>query len=115
MQMRPNRIRVLRSIGQYLLHRAQILLWEDEERSNGRLYVEIAERLQVHANTVHFVRKRFAEQGLQPRLERKKRLTPPNPPKVTGEMEAWIIELSCSEPPAGKSRCFFADSCRPSG
>ncbi|WP_405157550.1 hypothetical protein [Paenibacillus sp. FSL H8-0283] len=71
MQKHLNRIRILRSIDQYLLHRAQILLWEDEERSNGRLSdVEIAERLQVHANIVHFVRKRFAEQGLQPRLER---------------------------------------------
>lgn len=87
------------------LRRAQILLWADENSSDGRLSdVEIARRLQVHTNTVHLVRKRFAEQGLQPTLERKKRLTPPNPPKVTGELEARIIALSCSEPPEGKSR-----------
>lgn len=29
---------------------------------------------------------------------------PPNPPKVTGELEAKIIVLCCSEPPAGRSR-----------
>lgn len=37
-------------------------------------------------------------------LERKKRATPPNPPKVTGELEAKIIALCCSEPPTGRSR-----------
>ncbi|WP_235193984.1 hypothetical protein [Paenibacillus sp. FSL R5-192] len=45
----------------------------------------------------------------------KKRLTPPNPPKVTVELEARIIAISCSEPPAGKSRCFFTVSLRQSG
>ncbi|WP_036734862.1 helix-turn-helix domain-containing protein [Paenibacillus zanthoxyli] len=87
------------------LRRAQILLWADEYRRGGKLSdVEIAERLNVHTNTVHLVRKRFAEQGLQATLERKKRLTPPNSPKVTGELEDQIIALSCSPPPEGKSR-----------
>ncbi|MCL6543467.1 MAG: helix-turn-helix domain-containing protein [Roseiflexus sp.] len=41
---------------------------------------------------------------MQATLERKKRATPPNPPKVTGELEAKIIALCCSNPPAVKSR-----------
>lgn len=87
------------------IRRAQILLWADEHRPEGKLKdKEIAERLQIHTNTVHLVRKRFVEQGLQKTVERKKRLTPPNPPKVTGELEAKIIALSCSQPPAGRSR-----------
>jgi hypothetical protein len=34
-------------------------------------------------------------------LTRKKRETPPNAPKITGEVEARIIALACSEPPLG--------------
>jgi transposase len=87
------------------IRRAQILLWADENRPEGKLKdKEIAERLKIHLNTVHLVRKTFVEQGLQEAIERKKRLTPPNPPKVTGELEARIIALICSEPPAGRSR-----------
>lgn len=87
------------------IRRAQILLGADANRPEGKLGdKEIAERLHIHTNTVHLVRKSFAEHGLQAVLERKKRATPPNPPKVTGELEAKIIALCCSEPPAGRSR-----------
>jgi hypothetical protein len=34
-------------------------------------------------------------------LQRKKRETPPVPPKVTGELEAHIIALAYSTPPEG--------------
>ncbi|ASA19463.1 helix-turn-helix domain-containing protein [Paenibacillus donghaensis] len=87
------------------LRRAQILLWADENRVGGKLSdMTIAEQLHIHTNTVYLVRKTFSEKGLQAAVERKKRLTPPNPPKVTGELEAKIIALSCSTPPAGRSR-----------
>lgn len=32
---------------------------------------------------------------------RKKRSTPPVPAKITGDVEARIVALSCSEPPQG--------------
>ncbi|MBT2290223.1 helix-turn-helix domain-containing protein [Paenibacillus albidus] len=87
------------------LRRAQILLWADENRPDGKLTdVEIAKQLHIHTNTVYLVRKTFTANGMQAAVERKKRLTPPNPPKVTGELEAKIIALSCSTPPAGRSR-----------
>jgi len=48
------------------IRRAQILLWADENRSEGKLKdKEIAERLQIQFNTVHLVRKTFVEQGSQ--------------------------------------------------
>lgn len=37
-------------------------------------------------------------------ITRKKRLTPPVEPKVTGDVEARIIALSCTAPPAGYDR-----------
>lgn len=88
-----------------LIRRAQILLWADENRTGGKLSdITIAEQLHIHTNTVYLIRKTFAERGLQAAVERKKRLTPPIPSKVTGELEAKIIALSCSTPPAGRSR-----------
>ena len=38
-------------------------------------------------------------------LQRKKRETPPVPPKATGELEARIIALACGEVPKGYARC----------
>jgi Homeodomain-like domain len=37
-------------------------------------------------------------------ISRKKRLTPPVPPIVTGEVEARVIALACSAPPPGYER-----------
>jgi hypothetical protein len=37
-------------------------------------------------------------------ISRKKRLTPPVEPKVTGEVEARLIALACSTPPEGAGR-----------
>ncbi|MDR2729661.1 MAG: helix-turn-helix domain-containing protein, partial [Treponema sp.] len=37
-------------------------------------------------------------------LQRKKRETPPVPPKITGELEARIIALACGEAPEGRAR-----------
>lgn len=37
-------------------------------------------------------------------ITRKKRLTPPVPATVTGEVEARVIAMACSAPPAGAAR-----------
>jgi hypothetical protein len=37
-------------------------------------------------------------------LQRKKRETPPIPPKITGENEARLIALACSKAPPGHAR-----------
>jgi len=87
------------------IRRANVLVLADENRAGGRLKEgEIAEQMQIHLNTVYAIRKRYVEQGVNPTISRKKRATPPVAPKVTGEMEAKIIALSCSTPPAGRER-----------
>jgi hypothetical protein len=53
---------------------------------------------------VYTVSKQYVEHGLERVLTRKTRETPPVPPKVTGEVEAKIIAMACSLPPAGYSR-----------
>jgi hypothetical protein len=50
------------------------------------------------------MRKRYTEAGIDAALFRKKRETPPIEPKITGEAEARIIALACSEPPEGFSK-----------
>jgi len=37
-------------------------------------------------------------------IGRKKRATPPVEPKVTGDVEARVIALACSQPPPGRQR-----------
>ncbi len=83
---------------------ANVLLAADESAEGGKKSeVEIAELFHVHSRTVHTIRQQYSEHGLQAALGRKKRETPPCT-KITGEVEAKIIALSCSSPPPGRSR-----------
>lgn len=54
--------------------------------------------------TVQTVRASYCDKGLEATVNRKKRETPPVPAKVTGEVEAHIIALACSDSPEGYSR-----------
>ena len=84
---------------------ANILLTADESDGGRRISeTEIAERFRVNQQTVHAIRQRYAEKGLDAAIVRKKRETPPVEPKITGDVEAKIIALSCSAPPNGRSR-----------
>jgi transposase len=89
--------------------RARILLLLNEGTGEGNpvkvlKQSEIAELCRCHTDVVYKVSKQYVEEGLERVLNRKKRETPPVPAKVTDEVEAKIIALSCSEPPAGYSR-----------
>ena len=55
---------------------------------------------------LRLVAKRFAETGgdVHATISRKKRDLPPVPSPVTGEVEARLIALACSQPPAGHAR-----------
>jgi hypothetical protein len=87
------------------IKRANILLAADENNINGRnSEVSIAELFHVSKQTVHTVRKRYFEEGLNAAIGRKKRSTPPVPAKITGDVEARIIALSCSEAPQGRNK-----------
>jgi transposase len=85
--------------------RAQIL--QDLDEAGGRQpesVSAIAKKRGVCSNTVINVRKRFAEEGIDAAVFRKKRSTPPVAAKVTGEVEAHIIARACSNPPEGYTR-----------
>jgi len=88
------------------VRRSRILLELDEAggRSGGRR--EIAERVGVDPQTIINVARAYAERDgdVVATIQRKKRLTPPIEPKVTGEVEARVIALACSTPPDGYTR-----------
>ena len=86
-----------------ILH-ANILLLLDKNNPKRRNFKEIADILQTTATTVMTVKKAYCENGLDAAIGRKKRLSPPVEAKLTGEIEAKIIALSCGEPPEGYAR-----------
>ncbi len=84
---------------------ANVLLNADENNSESRKSEgEIAALFHVNPQTVHTIRRRYSEAGLDIAIRRKKRETPPVEPKITGEVEAKVIALSCGTPPQGRSR-----------
>lgn len=54
--------------------------------------------------SIQRLRERVCEVGPLGALERKPRLTPPNEPKITGEVEAAMVKIACSEVPDDASR-----------
>jgi hypothetical protein len=66
----------------------------------------IAERLGVSCETIRLVSKRFVESGGDAwyTVGRKPRENAPVPSQITGEVEARLIALACSTPPAGRAR-----------
>lgn len=83
--------------------RANILLASDRRSEKNMTISEIANAYHTTPSTVQNVRSSYCAKGLQATITRKKRETPPVPPKVTGEVEAHVIALACSKPPAGYS------------
>jgi len=86
------------------IKRANILLNLDESAGCTDKQEIIAQRLHTTTATIYTVSRQFAESGLQVALYRKKRETPPVQRIATGDIEARIIALACSEPPKGRSR-----------
>jgi transposase len=84
--------------------RANILLRLNENQGKVDRQDIIAEQLCTTTATIYKVSRQFVEEGLESTLYRKKRKTPPIQPIATGEVEARIIALACSEPPQGRTR-----------
>lgn len=86
--------------------RARVLLMLDRTGKTDHVrYKRTAEYAQISVRAVYNMRDEYlANQDIDSYLTRKKRETPPRPPKLDGEAEAKIIALSCSEPPEGCSR-----------
>ena len=89
-----------------LIKRAEIILLLDTSESGKAVaFGEISRQLDVSETTITKVKKDFsAAESIDAFLQRKKRDTPPVEPKITGEVEARIIALACSEVPAGCAR-----------
>jgi transposase len=92
------------------VRRARILLELDENDPDrdGPVPTQevVAQRAGVHVDTVVTTSRAYAERGseIEATISRKKRLTPPVEPKVTGEVEARLTALACSTPPQGHAR-----------
>jgi transcriptional regulator with XRE-family HTH domain len=87
-----------------LVSRAKIILELDEAGGRKPLTQEqIAEKLGISRQTVNEVKQAFiiAGNSVSGFLQRKKRETPPVAAKITGEVEARIIALACSQVPEG--------------
>jgi hypothetical protein len=82
--------------------RARILLLSDRSQGQKRTDQEVADAVLCSRRTVMNVRRRFLSGGLQAALYDKG--WPGAPPKFTGEVEAKLTMLACSEPPAGAAR-----------
>jgi len=84
---------------------ARVLLQADES-AGGPAWMDkqISEAFGIHTNTIHGIRRRFVEQGLQAALGRKKQDRPSRKRIVDGEVEARLTALRCGEPPEGRKQ-----------
>ena len=89
-----------------MIRRARVLLALDTSAGGVDPRAVIADRVGVSCETVRLVSKRFVETDgdVWATIGRKEREFPPVPSPVTGEVEAKLIALACSQPPAGRSR-----------
>jgi transposase len=89
-----------------MITRARILVELDESAGPASDRRVVAERAGVSEGTVYLVAKRFTESAgdIEEVIGRRKRVTPPVPAKVTGDVEARVIALACTNPPAGYDR-----------
>jgi putative transposase len=78
-----------------IITRAKVLLLADTSQNQKRTQEEIAQLTQSSIPTVSRICNQYANQGLQVALEEKPR--PGAIPKITGEIEAKIVLLACSE------------------
>ena len=82
--------------------RARVLLLSDRNAGERRTDEQVAEAVLTSVSTAKRTRWRFLREGLQAALEEKPR--PGRPPKITGEIEAQLTVLACSQPPEGHAR-----------
>lgn len=79
------------------IRRAQILLAADENRPGGSLKEwEIAERTQVHVNTVYAVRKAYADEKPYQLLDEAREPIPMKPAKPLREDSEYVRQGTCS-------------------
>lgn len=86
----------------YRIKHAQILLKLDSRPENKDwTYDRIKDAYNAAHSTIAAIAKRFVEEGMESALGRKKQEN--HYRKVTGDVEAHICTIACSEPPEGRS------------
>jgi hypothetical protein len=92
--------------GAMQIRRARAILALDRSNKKDHLRVgRICESVGLSRQGLNEIRKDFlASDSIEGFLTRRKRETPPVPAKITGEVEARIVALACSEPPKGRAR-----------
>ena len=93
-----------RKVAALKVTKARSLLLADESGGSGLKDPEIIKATGIKESTLERLRKRVCEVGPLEALERKKRDKPPRESKITGEVEAKLIVLACSEAPEGCQR-----------
>jgi len=90
----------------HLITRARVILSLDRSNKEEHLRINrICEHEQISRQTLNNIRKAFlSAPDIKTFLTRKKRETPPVPPKITGEVEAKIIATACTKAPDGYAR-----------
>jgi len=87
----------------YRIKHAQVLLkLEDIPENVEWTYDRIRDAYNASHNAIADVAKRFVFEGIEAALGRKKRESKPK--FITGDVEARICLIACSDPPAGRSR-----------
>ena len=86
----------------HLQTRARIRLLCDPSQKQPRQHKAVAEATLTHPITVGRICRRFAQEGMEAALYDKPR--PGATPKITGDVEAKLIALCCSDPPQGHTR-----------
>jgi len=87
----------------YRIRHAQILLKLDKTPENSEwTYDRIQSAYRATHSTIAGIAKRFVFEGMEAALGRKKHDNYHR--KATGEVEARICAIACSEPPEGRSR-----------
>lgn len=81
--------------------RARILLLADRGQGEKRSHLQITQALLVSGPTVSAICRRFVLEGMESALYEKPR--PGQMPKITGEVEAQLVLLACSDPPMGSA------------
>ena len=89
-----------------LIRRAKVILALDRSNKKDHLRItRICESEKLSRQSLNKIRKDFLESAsIETFLKRKQRTNPPVEQKITGEVEAHIIALACSEPPSGYAK-----------
>lgn len=83
-------------------NRARILLLLDRSQENKLTQKQVAQATLTDTATVCQISRRFVLEGMETALMEKQR--PGAVPKITGEIEAQLCLLACSNPPEGQAQ-----------